>query len=543
MNRSLLVHNPDGTSLLFPLDQSTIKIGRAADNDLVLFDPDRSVSRWHAVMRVGDGQVRVEDLNSSNGTVVNGRIIHGETKLTANDTIKLGQFVLAFSDAAEVVKQVAAEAVGETRFNISPGSLDLGLLQQNAGSIRFLGGGSTAPDLLKNLELLYEVGLTLAHSHSIEEVTASSIGLLFKISQVHRATVLLWDEEKQVFRNSDLHMRNVGKVDAVPQSYDPASLVMSRTILNRVRRENLPLLIRDAKSEATLDAAASVVRAGIQAAFCSPLSFQGKFLGILYADNLAAPDAFSDADFRTFSSIAAQTGLALANAIASQQLLQREAERQALKLYLPPQVADLIVASGGLSQLEGVLQPLTVMYADIRGFTTLSEQMEARELVHMLSEFFTAMSRVIFEHNGTLDKFIGDCIMALFGAPIASDLAARQGMQAAIGMQREMERLNLARLERNQKEFQIGIGLHCGPAVVGNIGSTDRVQYTAIGDTVNVASRLCGRAAPGQIIVSQDIVAAIPGYPGFEPLGEVELKGRSAKLNVFTTRRPDVPLE
>jgi adenylate cyclase len=195
-----------------------------------------------------------------------------------------------------------------------------------------------------------------------------------------------------------------------------------------------------------------------------------------------------------------------------------------------------------MSQLKGVLQPVTVMYADIRGFTTMSEKMEAREVVHMLNDFFTSMSAIIFRCNGTLDKFIGDCIMSLFGAPVPSDQAPHDALNTAILMQCEMERLNQERIKRNAPPFQIGIGLHCGSAVVGNIGSADRVQYTAIGDTVNVAARLCSKAAAGQVIVSEDVKAAIPNYAGFEPLGDVELKGRASKMHIFSTRWRDCPL-
>ena len=219
-----------------------------------------------------------------------------------------------------------------------------------------------------------------------------------------------------------------------------------------------------------------------------------------------------------------------------QEIFQREAERSALKKYLPPQVANLLLDSSGATQLQGVLQPITVMYADIRGFTAMSEDMDAREIVSLLNEFFTDMSAVILECNGTLDKFIGDCIMALFGAPVRTENAAQEGLDAAIRMQLEMGRLNQSRASRNLPTFSIGIGLHCGLAVVGNIGSVDRVQYTAIGDTVNVASRLVNFAGASQIIVSSDILASVPNFKGFEHLGEVELKGRNSKMNIFSAQ-------
>jgi len=189
-----------------------------------------------------------------------------------------------------------------------------------------------------------------------------------------------------------------------------------------------------------------------------------------------------------------------------------------------------------MERLDGVVQPVTVLYADIRGFTTMSERMEARDVVHMLNEFFTAMSGVIFEARGTVDKFIGDCIMALFGAPVESPRAAEDALEAAMGMQQAMTKLNASRLERGLHAIEIGIGIHCGPAVVGNIGSVDRVQYTAIGDTVNVAARLVNLAKAGEIIVSAAVRESIGRDENFEALGNVDLKGRATQMGVYRVR-------
>jgi adenylate cyclase len=236
-----------------------------------------------------------------------------------------------------------------------------------------------------------------------------------------------------------------------------------------------------------------------------------------------APNAFSVDDFRIFTTIAAQTGLALASSITRGELLKREVEQAAMRLYLSPQVADLITAMNGGVELGGVLQPVTVVFADIRDFTKISEHLDAREVVLLLNEFFTAMTQVILDAGGTLDKYIGDCVMALFGAPVPAADDAQRAVEAAINMQREVARLN--------KQIRIGVGIHTGRAVVGNIGSSQRMQYTAIGDAVNVAARLVNIASPGQIIVSEDIRNLATGF--FEPLGEVELKGRQQKMNAY----------
>ena len=358
---------------------------------------------------------------------------------------------------------------------------------------------------LRALELLHEVGVRLARTVTADDVTETAVDLLFKIGGVQRATLMSWDDGQQAFRQADLYGPGGKKMtDATPASYDPRGLVLSQTILRKVREENRPLHIRDARAHAEIGRSLSIIRAGIQAAFCSPLTFQGRFLDVLYADNLAAPDAFSPEDFRIFTTIAAQTGLALASALTRGELLKREVEQAA--------------AHGGV-ELGGVLQPVTVLFADIRNFTQLSERLDAREVVLLLNEFFTAMTQVILDAGGTLDKYIGDCVMALFGAPVPAADDVQRAVQAAIDMQRAAT-------------IPIGVGLLTGPAVVGNIGSSQRMQYTAIGDTVNVAARLVSLAAPGQIIVSEDVRNLTEG--SFEPLGEVELKGRHRKMNVFS---------
>ena len=506
------------------IDKPLLKIGRAEDNDMVLLDTQRSVSRRHAtISNQTSGAATLADLNSVNGTLLNGRRILGSMPLTHNDCIAVGNFRLIFKEESS-----------ESSFMIRASDVDLQRLQQEPKLLGFAGPKEAATTTeLRSLELLYEVGMTLARSQSAEEVTAAAVQMLFKIEEVHRATVMLWREERSSFDEAELYFRGGERVSTASAVYDPRSLVLSRTILNKVRQENRPLLIRDDKED-TVGSAASIVRAGIQAAFCSPLSCQGRFLGVLYADNLAQPDAFSDTDFRTFTAIAAQTGLALGNAMASKELLRREVQRQALKAYLPPQVADLILSSDGAIDLSGTLQDITVLFADIRGFTRISERMDAREVVQMLNELFTVMTDVIFRCEGTVDKFIGDCIMALFGAPLASAHSADDALKAAIEMQRAAMCMNTSRIELGLKELHLGIGLHTGSAVVGNIGSAERVQYTAIGDTVNVASRLVSRAAPDQIIVSESFKEALSATERLQLMGETELKGRQTKLNIYS---------
>lgn len=517
--RSFLIYLPDGRTKVFEISLPFVRMGRGDDNEIVLEDPSRGISRFHAQLVLDStGKTILTDLKSANGTFVNEQIVEGPVSLGQDDVVRIGSYRLIFRD--NIAPPPNQDTPPAPAFQIEESEVDLDELQDHPHLLTASSGKTLViTPGLRALELLHEVGIRLARTVTSGDVVETAVDLLFKIGGAHRATLMLWDREQQAFRPAEVFARGGKKMIATPASTDPRSLVLSKTILTKVREENRPLHIRDARIHAQSSLSASIRYAGIRAAFCSPLTFQGRFLGVLYADNLSSPDAFSSDDFRVFITIAAQTGLALASALTRGELLKREVEQAAMRLYLSPQVADLITAVEGGIELGGVLQPVTVLFADIRNFTQLSENLDAHQVVSLLNEFFTGMTDVIFEAGGTLDKYIGDCVMALFGAPVPAPDDIERAVQAAIQMQRATR-------------IPIGVGLHTGLAVVGNIGSSQRMQYTAIGDTVNVAARLVSIAAPGQIIVSEDIRNVAAG--SFEPLGEVELKGRRTRINIYS---------
>jgi adenylate cyclase len=516
---SLLIKEADGKKRVVPIERPVLSLGRSQDNDVVLTDSELRVSRRHAVIEWDPEKgATLRDERAVNGTFLNKQKVTDQpVPLHNGDVITIGPHELVFREE---------KTGGGPAWNIEPGKVDLGVLQQPTEE--------KAPEAprLKVLELLNEVGLKLAGTHTPSDVMKEAIQLLFRIEGVQRATLWPWDEKERSFLQMPLETR-AGLDQLSAPMFDPQNLVLSSTILNQVRQQNRPLLIRDIKSS-EFSLSKSIVRAGIQAAFCSPVTSQGRMLGVLYADNLMRSDAFSQEDFQTFTIIAAQAGMALANSLAREEISRQDVERANLSRYLPPQVVDLITSKGGSVELGGVLQPVTVLFADIRGFTRLSEQMDAREVVDLLNDFFAVMTAAIFQSNGTLDKFIGDCVMALFGAPIPSERSPRNALVAAVRMQQLVSRLGAEREQRGLAPMRIGVGLHHGPAVVGNIGSAERMQYTAIGDTVNVAARLVSRAEPGQILISETIHAAAGGGDLFQDLGLVSVKNRDAQLRVYS---------
>lgn len=217
-------------------------------------------------------------------------------------------------------------------------------------------------------------------------------------------------------------------------------------------------------------------------------------------------------------------------------LRERENLKSSLARYVSSHVADNILNSGQQAQLSGQRKTITVMFSDVRGFTSLSEKLSPEEVVKLLNEYFERMIEIVFRYNGTLDKFIGDGMMVFFGAPMEDPDHAKNAVRAALAMRREMQELTgKFRLEKNL-ELRIGIGIHTGPAVVGNIGSSQRMQYTAIGDTVNLAARLesATKDFGVDVLLSQDAKLAASGSEfQFHALDEISVKGRETKVMVY----------
>lgn len=222
---------------------------------------------------------------------------------------------------------------------------------------------------------------------------------------------------------------------------------------------------------------------------------------------------------------------------ASEEKMRRElAIRQDLGRYLPEQLVDQIVERRRDVTLGGERREITVLFADVVGFTPLAERQSAQDVVTMLNELFTILTEIVFRHGGTVDKFVGDCVMAIWGAPEPQGDHARRAVAAAEDMQRWLEAGNESWQERFGFQIELAIGINSGEAVVGNFGSEKRMDYTAIGDTVNVAARLEAIARPSQILVTQATKNLSDGGYDFADLGDRAMTGRAEPVHVYEVR-------
>jgi class 3 adenylate cyclase len=225
---------------------------------------------------------------------------------------------------------------------------------------------------------------------------------------------------------------------------------------------------------------------------------------------------------------------AAADLQASEARIAREvAIRTDLGRYLPAQVVERVVAREQAMALGGERRDVTIMFADIVGFTPMSAKLSPEAVVELLNELFTIMTEIVFRHGGTVDKFIGDCVMAFWGAPAVDPEHASKALEAARDMLRFLDIGNARWRKKLGIEIELAIGVHTGPAVIGNIGSEVRMEYTAIGETVNLAARLEGLARPRQILLSRATVDAADATDATF-LSSHTLQGIPVPVDVFT---------
>ncbi len=217
----------------------------------------------------------------------------------------------------------------------------------------------------------------------------------------------------------------------------------------------------------------------------------------------------------------------------------------AFKRYVSHQVADEILKDPDVfaKTLKGVKKPVTAFFGDIRGFTSISEKLPPEEVVAFLNFYLTEMTTIIFQNEGTIDKFMGDCIMAIFGAPVEHGDDVFKAVKSAVEIQRKVEQMNRDRLAQGQRDIHVGIGINYGEAVVGNIGSTQRLEYTVIGDSVNTASRLQTLAKGGEIVVSDSVYKKTKEKFEYMAMDPVTVKGKKKVLTVWKIKLPIYTVE
>jgi adenylate cyclase len=524
-----VITDPSARTQIFEITSPTISVGRADSNDLVLHHP--SVSRHHVRISVLPGDITLlNDLGSMNGTFVNNVQVQ-EHGLKDQDRVSIGMYELKYeaTRAAALHVQAGTGTVNEVK--------DLVDSQDLSTALRLSPPTTPMPEVpveerLKALEkenkllkLLLAVGKTLSSVLVPEEIMHRVMELVFQMDNVERGFVMLRDEKKG-FKPAVLLYKDEAQKDKA------RGVSLSTTVTERLMNDRVPLLIYDVGTDARFSSSESLRMSGIRSAMCAPLIYRDRVFGIFYVDCLSKPYAFSQEELGIFSVISAEAAISFDNAHSHEELARRVVERQALERFLSSNIVEKILANPNEIHLGGENQTVTILFSDIRGFTRMSEHMEPHAVVELLNEYFSEMTDLIFESGGTLDKYLGDGIMAVYGAPLPKPDDALRATQTAIEMQRALAVLNRGWESRGQQPLRMGVGVNTGPVTAGNIGSARRMDYTVIGDAVNLASRLCSNAAGGQILVSESTFAQLNGSIPARRLEPIRVKGKETPVEL-----------
>jgi adenylate cyclase len=502
----ILHYDDHGVDKAHELHPGVTLIGRLPTSDLMI--ADASVSRRHASLRTTDGKCFVQDTASRFGTFVNGARVQDEVELAPGGTLKLGE--VTFTLEQRVPEQELLSEGHEV--SEGPGTIYRPMTVEPAAA----SGGHL-------VRLLAEMGRTLLGTRSLTEILNRVVDVAFEAVPAERAFLMLRDSADEGLSARVMRHRD-GTV--------PTNATLSRQVVRRVMRDRVAVLAADATTDPALGVSDSILRFNIRAFMCAPLWSHDEVIGVLYVDSSKSA-RFGSADLDAFTALANAAAVAIEQARLASQLLEETRRRERLQRYHSPSVVSRILqATDADTDMRAQEREVTVMFCDIVGFTTLCEQLPPAAAAALLNGFLTRMTDIVFDYEGTLDKFLGDALLAVFGAPFDQVDHALHAVKAAIAMRHALAELNL--LSQGPK-LQMRISISSGMALTGDIGSPRRREFTVLGDVVNTAARIEDEvAAPGEIVISGATYVAVKDAIKVRPLGSRTLRGRAGALEFFS---------
>ncbi len=582
----------EGKERVFPLSGGRVRLGRGGENDIVLADV--SVSRNHAEIRRGPDGWTIHDLNSTNGVEVN-RVAVRSAPVRLGDHLTIGAFELeveALAPAAATSPAAAAPSAaspaapgshspagptvstvppaspaaappganaglprsgavppGRAPRAVTPAGVEMPMLA-NATIVRPLadlteafglqaaappeagagGGGRDGGDAHRMLGFLARLARVLLVADSVDDVLVRVLDILFEALPVDRGFILLGTDASD---GGELVCEAARIKDRV-QLRPSAEVPVSRTMLGAVMRERVALVTFDALSDQRLRGGESIRMHQIRAAMCTPLWSGDHIIGVVQVDTPFHVGAFGEREVDFLATIANYAAVAVERIRFAAQAEFEKQVRTRLERYHSPALIEEVLRQGAAG--DPGIHPLrtaeaTVLFADLVGFTAFAENSTPEHAAELLNAFLNLSVEAIFAAGGTLDKFIGDCVMAFFGAPVPQADHAQRAVRAAIEIQQNLKAWSAERAAAGLPGFAARVALNSGPVVVGDVGSARRVDYTVLGNTVNVAARLeSGVALPGDVVLGPETHRLLAGAVATEPLGQFQLKGLQRKI-------------
>lgn len=496
-----IIYSYQGKESVKDFEATEVVIGRPKESVKIDLDltPDMTASRPHARVWIEDGQACIEDLGSMQRTRVNGQQIKGKRILQAGDSILIGETTLTVEiPTVEIDPDDTQEDPYKTSLDPNDSRpIEQITLVMDARIPAFAAADTPSTDTDRRLNLFYDLPLQFAAETRLDSLLQLIVERVVDvIPGARRGALLVKDRQTEKL--------------ALKAHFPVGTPAVSRSLARR-SMEKRKSLIWPPPQEAEADTMmtntfmGSIEEYGIESAMYAPLLWKDEVMGVVCVDNCESCGAFTADDLRLLQAVAHHAAMAVAS-LQLQAELRHEATVLANLLKLvSPQVAERLKKHRGRLRPGGEFREATILFSDIRGFTNLSATMNPQDVTDMLEDYFGRLVPIVFKHHGTIDKFVGDAIMAVFGSPDSDEHQHIHAIQAALDMQQAMQEVNSSRQAEGKHTGEIGIGIHFGEVVHGLIGTSERMEFTVIGDAVNRASRYCDGARAGEVLISPEL--------------------------------------
>ena len=505
--------------------------------------PFSGISRNHArIVKTSESVWIIEDLGSKNGTQVNQYLITGRQELSNNDVISLGNIRL-------LVKFKPTNSNGTTsrflrKVNNQPQKIifrDVKQLQEQwIGANTINSNNNNQNETIARLKDLVDIAKNLCAATSIEEIFSQVQQVVFRyLDSIDRLALLVKIHDSGTLELINSATRNVS--DQRNLATDGSWI--SRSICQKVFAERIAIQSADTQSDQRFATEKSILVKGIRSAMAVPLWDENNVIGVLYADASLSSSHWEregEEELSFFSALANIVASSVQRWLLVEKLRNEEVIRHRLERYHSPAVVQQLIAVG--ASPDGRLAPteseISILFADLVGFTAISERLKPTDIAQLLNNLFEEMLKEVFLYSGTLDKYIGDCIMAFFGAPDPDPGHADRAVASAKGMLTRLQNLNANNFW--QEPLQLRIAINSGKAIVGDVGSSQRVDYTALGTTINLAARMESICSPGECVISEATYNMLSEKADFFNIGAYRFKGIDRSINLYQTKMSEL---
>ncbi len=477
------------------IHRTPFKIGRLPDNDLLL--PDLSVSREHCVIFRDSDEYYIRDLESKNGTFLNTVRIVTPCKLNEGDVIDIGEYTCIFRLG---IPEFRKPLPGTQR------TINVETLQERL----FIRHGNRGNRINMHFYILHQLAKSLLLNPEIMQVYDTALAMLLQSIEAERGAIITYNDKGML------------------------EITAKRSILEKVQSE--PEINMKIANEA-LEKIATIITTDHKESrqiICSPLWEKSKLYGAIYLDGDVKKANFSESDLELLTAVANMVAIAIKQSELYERFKKETILRHNLEQYFSPDIVKEILSdSMGVSKVNMGIEERygTVMFVDIKDFTTLSENLPPKDLLEILNEYLEICSKTIFKYKGSVNKFIGDGVMSVFGLPFPLKNDAEMAINAGVEIIRLIR--DFTSKLSSEKRFRAKIGINSGRMIAGNFGSSHRLEYSVLGDVVNIASRIEGIAKPDQILIGENTYRMVKEKFRTAEVGNIWLKGKNESLRVF----------